>query len=281
MGNKINNNANQPMFKYLQIETTTYCNAVCWFCPNSEIATTRMTDKMLYGIVDSTRGLNVVYRPVGLGEPFGDSRMVKLCKYMKEDPTAQVEIHTNGELVTEKVMENVKDYVDVIRFSIDGFKKETFDVSRGIDFDIVNANAKSFLENAPNVEVQVRMINLPGTEDEQQDFLDYWNGIRKGCALITELYNHPWEKQTESLNLPCKKVYDEAFIYAKGGVHLCPWDFHSKSIIGNVKDDSIVNIWNGALYDKYRNFLADGRRDQIELCSRCDAVFPATYKKYI
>jgi len=122
------------------------------------------------------------------------------------------------------------------------------------------------------------MINLPGTEDEQQDFLDYWNGIREGCALITELYNHPHENQTESLNLPCKKVSNEAFIYAKGSVHLCPWDFNNKSVIGNVKDDSIVNIWNGHLYNKYRKLLAEGKRDQIELCSRCDAVFTNTYK---
>ena len=82
------------MFKYLQIETTTYCNASCWFCPNSKVPTIRMTDKMLYSIVDSTRGLNVVYRPVGLGEPFGDNRMVTLCKYIKEDSTAKIEIHT-------------------------------------------------------------------------------------------------------------------------------------------------------------------------------------------
>ncbi len=267
------------MFKYLQIETTTYCNASCWFCPNKDLpSTVRMTDKMLYDIIDSTRGLNVVYRPVGLGEPFGDARMPKLCKYIKEDPTAIVEIHTNGELLTPKVAEKVIDYVDVIRFSIDGFKKETFDETRGINFETTCANAKSFLENAPDVDVQVRMINLPNTEDEQQDFLTYWNGIRENCALITELYNHPWETQTESLNLPCKKVYDEAFIYASGSVHLCPWDFHNKSVIGNVKDDSIVNIWNGHLYNKYRTLLAEGKRSEIDLCSRCDAVFPDTYK---
>ena len=67
------------MFKYLQIETTTYCNAVCWFCPNKDLPSiSRMSDKMLYGIVDSTRDLNVVYRTVGLGEQFVDARMHKL-----------------------------------------------------------------------------------------------------------------------------------------------------------------------------------------------------------
>lgn len=261
------------MFKYLQIETTTFCNAKCWFCPNHMTPKDHMDIDLIRNIIDSTRDLGIVYRPFGLGDPLVDVRMPEICRYIKQDRTAVVELHTNGEPLTEKMEINISPFVDRMRFSVDGITRETFDESRGINFDRVYENVTRFIENNPNIDCQVRMINLPGTEKEQTDFLNYWNGVRPGCAVITELYQHPWEDQTESLNLPCKKTTNEAFIYVNGDVHLCPWDFGKRNIIGNVNNATIVKIWQSQMYQNYRDILSQGRRCDIELCSRCNAVF--------
>ena len=118
------------------------------------------------------------------------------------------------------------------------------------------------------------MINLPDTQAEQVAFKDYWNNVRPGCAKITELYQHPWEDQTKSLNLPCKKVEEEAFIYIDGTMYLCPWDFGKRNPVGRVDmKTSPVDVWNNHLYNKYKGLLKEGKRCDIELCSRCSAVF--------
>jgi radical SAM protein with 4Fe4S-binding SPASM domain len=263
------------MFKYLQIETTTACNAKCWFCPNHAVPTVRMKDEMIYSIIDSTRGMGITYRPFGLGEPFIDKRMPDILEYIKQDETARIEINTNGELLTDSLVDKIIDNIDIMHFSIDGIKRHTFDEVRKIDYDNVYVNTKNFINRAKGsgIKMEVRMIDLPDTEDEQQEFCDYWNDIYPGIARITKLYNHPWEGQNQALTTPCLKVYNEAFVYVHGTVHLCPWDFGHRAVIGNVKDDTIVNIWNSHLYERYRGLLAAGRRCDITLCSRCDAEF--------
>lgn len=229
---------------------------------------------LIYKIINDTRGMNIVYRPFGLGDPLVDTRMPDICRYIKQDPTATVEIHSNGEPMTYKMETNLSPYVDIVRFSIDGITKKTFDETRGIRFDTVYKNVERFIANNPQLDIQVRMINLPNTEQEQLDFKDHWNNIRPGCAVITELYDHPWEKQTESLALPCKKTVDEAFIYVDGTMYLCPWDFGKRNPVGKVDMlTSPVDIWNNSVYSEYRDLLTKGQRCDIELCSRCSAVF--------
>lgn len=262
------------MFKYLQIETTTFCNASCWFCPNDLVPKEHMDIDLIYKIINDTRGKSIIYRPFGLGEPLVDTRIADICRYIKQDHTAKVEIHSNGEPMTKKMELNLAPYVDIVRFSVDGITKETFNKTRGIRYDIVYNNVKRFVNNNPRLDIQVRMINLPGTEREQEDFKNYWNNIRPGCAVITELYEHPWETQTKSLNSPCKKVTDEAFIYVDGTMYLCPWDFGKRNPVGKVDfETSPIDIWNNMAYTKYKELLNNGNRCDIDLCSRCSAVF--------
>jgi radical SAM protein with 4Fe4S-binding SPASM domain len=176
--------------------------------------------------------------------------------------------------MTPKTELAIAPYVDVVRFSIDGFTKETFDETRGVSFDKTYENVTRFLRNHPEIDIQVRMINLPDTQSEQADYKDYWNNIRPGCAVITELYDHPWESQTESLSATCKKVEDEAFVYVDGTMYLCPWDFGKRNPVGKVDMmTSPVDIWNNHKYAEYKKILGEGRRCDIELCSRCSAVF--------
>ena len=74
------------MFKYLQIETTTFCNATCWFCPNHLVPKEHMELDLIYKIIDDTRDMGIVYRPFGLGEPLVDTRLPDIARYIKEDP---------------------------------------------------------------------------------------------------------------------------------------------------------------------------------------------------
>jgi len=261
------------MFKYLQIETTTFCNATCWFCPNHLVPKQHMPWELFTSVIDSTRGMGITYRPFGLGEPLVDPRIEQILSYIKQDPTAKIEIHTNGAPLSQKIEDKIVPYVDLVRFSIDGITSKTFDESRGISFDLTYHNAKRFIVKNRNIDVEVRMINLPGTEDEQWEYLNYWNNVRPGCALITELYEHPWTTQTESTNDPCVKCQDEAFVYIDGSVHPCCWDFDDREILGNIKEQSLIDIWKSHKFKQLRERLLKGERNKYNLCSRCDAKF--------
>ncbi len=280
----------EPQPKFIQIESTIICNASCWFCPQKKATRTpkKMEDRIWKKIVDDTRGLGITYRPFLLNEPFVDRRMPEIVRYIKQDPTAKVEFNSNGEALTpERTDEIIDAGVDMIKFSVDGIHKETFDESRGISYDKVYTNVKYFIkaanESKRDINSVVRMIQLPGTEEEQIEYKEYWESQNPTGVEFTQLYSYPWEDQTSSLELPCIKMIDEMFFYVNGQATLCCWDTSERGVVGDVNQESVLDIWNGEKMNQYRTLLDKGKRSEIRLCSRCDAYknldFESFFKK--
>jgi len=269
--------------EYIQIETTIACNASCTFCPHKTLTRRprRMKDEVWKKIIDDTRGLGITYRPFLINEPFSDYRLCDIMRYIREDETAKIELNSNGELLKEeKALEVLDIGIDIIRFSIDGFTKESFSKSRvGVDFDKAVERTARFIELAGEKGgagyMEVRMISMPHNENEHRDFVDYWT--RTGAeAVITDLYNWPWDPGVTAVALPCKKILNEMFFYVNGKATLCCWDSHERGVIGDVARMSVLDIWNGEVNRRYRELLSQGRRKEILLCSRCDA-----YKNHV
>jgi len=272
---------------YIQIETTLICNGKCWFCPQ-KAATRRplfMEDWIWKKIIDETRGMGILYRPFLLNEPFVDKRMIDIVRYIKEDPTARIEFNSNGELLTpDKTDELVEIGIDVMRFSVDGIRRETFEQSRKIDYDTVYHNVEYFIQAAnksgKDMRTEVRMIKLPGTEKEQKEYRNYWEARKPTAVVFTDLYNYPWTEQTESLRLPCIKIIDQMFFYVDGRATLCCWDASERQIVGDVKKEHVLAIWNGKTMGHCRGLLDEGRRSEIHLCSRCDAYMHFDFEAF-
>jgi radical SAM protein with 4Fe4S-binding SPASM domain len=270
--------------RYIQLETVTKCNAKCPFCPQHEIerGVPRMADETWQRIVDQTRGWGVTYRPFLTNEPFVDVRQPDIVRYIKQhDHTARVEYNTNGELLTEKTARAILEAgVDIVRFSIDGLSRETYEPSRvGVDYDGVYARVPRFLEiwreegyEAKGVFTEVRMIEIPENRHEIEAYKAFW-GPRCNDVVVTQLYQWPWTGQTAAdvVAKPCLKILDELFFYANGNATICCWDVHERAVVGNVHEQTVAEIWNSYAARHLRALLDDGRRDLIHLCSRCNA----------
>jgi sulfatase maturation enzyme AslB (radical SAM superfamily) len=271
----------------IQLETVTVCNAKCPFCPQNEIKRDppRMPDATWQKIVDDTRGLGITYRPFLTNEPFVDKRQPEIVRYIKEhDPTARVEYNTNGELLTEELGRALLQAgVDIMRFSIDGLSRETYEPSRvGVSYDRVYERVTRFLEiwdregYRDRIFTEVRMIEVPENRHEIAAYREFW-GPRCTEVVITEMYQWPWtgQKREDAVLKPCLKILDEMFFYSNGNATLCCWDVHERAVIGNVHEQAVLEIWRGYVARQLRALLDDGRRNLIHLCSRCNA-----YQKY-
>ncbi|MFH1754619.1 MAG: radical SAM/SPASM domain-containing protein [Candidatus Latescibacterota bacterium] len=268
--------------EFIQIETNIACNAECPFCPHDEIVRKekRMRDEIWMKIIDETRELAITYRPFLVNEPLTDKRLGRIMRYIRQDATAKIELNTNGELMTEDIALEILDArIDAIRFSIDGFSEESFSKSRvGLDYQKTMDRTLRFIrlanERGGAGMIEVRMIESDDTRGEIEAFREFW---RKAGAepVITPLYRWPWEPGVTMVPLPCLKVLKEMFICADGRATLCCWDTRQRSVIGDVTQEHTLEVWNGELNQRYRRLLSQGKRDQILLCSRCDA-----YKDY-
>lgn len=273
---------------FIQIETTIACNAECPFCSHRTLTRRprRMEDWVWKKIVDETRGLGITYRPFLINEPLADMRLGEIMRYIRRDPTARIELNTNGEMMKKQRAEEILDAgVDVIRFSIDGHSRETFEKSRvGLDFDTTVYRTARFIrmarERGGAGRIEVRMIDLPENRHEHEAFVEFWTKAGADEVLVTEYYNWPWEPGVEAVALPCKKVLREMFFYVNGKATLCCWDAHERAVIGDVRTTHVLDIWKGEINRRYRALLAEGRRREILLCSRCEAYRHHTFEGF-
>ena len=264
--------------RYIQIETIIGCDANCPFCPQKKIdrKPVIMPEATWKKIIDDTRGLGITYRPFLQNEALIDKRLARIVAYIKEDPTARVEINTNGSLLDEKRgAELIGAGIDVVRFSIDAFSPGTFARCRvGLNYEQVVGNISAFIAATAHahrtVVTEVRMIDMDFNRHEQRDFIEYWSA-RADRALIVPLYNWPWDDGVEMVRKPCIKMREEMFFYTDARAVLCCWDIAGRAVIGDVSKESVLDIWNGAVRRRMAECLARGERGKILLCSRCDA----------
>jgi hypothetical protein len=264
--------------KYIQIETSVVCNSNCVFCPHKEMerGPDYMEEWVWRKIIDESRGKGIIYRPFMINEPFVDLRMPEVIRHIRKDVTAKIEFNSNGNFHPKfDVAEALKLGIDWVRFSVDGFTEDTFKKSgRGGSFKRIVSNILGFIEerNRQNsrCHVEVRMIDLDITRAEQQDFLNFWKN-HADEATITRLYSWPWSGQTEPFNAPCPKIKSEMFFMVDGRAVLCCWDAFGRGVVGDVKTQTVEEIWLGNPNQAYRALLEKGERSKIHLCSRCDA----------
>src|SRR5439155_16258576 len=103
--------------KLVEIETFTYCNRTCWFCPNSRIdrrTTNRYMDEELYLKIISELA-EIDYRGTitysRYNEPLADRIILtRLREARAALPNALLSTHTNGDYLT-------RDYLDDLRKS--------------------------------------------------------------------------------------------------------------------------------------------------------------------
>jgi MoaA/NifB/PqqE/SkfB family radical SAM enzyme len=191
--------------------------------------------------------------------------------------------------VTEKLSRELLEAgVDIMRFSIDGFSRETYEPSRiGIDYTKVMERTQRFLElwdeggYRDKVFTELRMIEVPENKHEVQAYKDFW-GPRCSEVLITHMYQWPWtgQKREDVVLKPCLKVLDEMFFYTNGNATICCWDVHERAVVGNVNEQAVHEIWESYAARCMRATLDDGRRDLLNLCSRCNAYEDYDFSKF-
>lgn len=273
--------------KYIQIETSVVCNSHCVFCPHKEMerGPDYMEERVWKKIVDESRGHGVIYRPFLINEPFVDLRIPEIIRYIRRDPTAKVEFNSNGNFHPSfDFTAALEAGIDWVRFSIDGFTEETFKKSgRGGNFKRIVSNVLDFIDARNRLgstcHVEVRMIDLDFARHEQKEFLEFW-GHHADEATITTLYDWPWSGQIEPFRAPCPKIRQEMFFLSDGRAVLCCWDAFARGIIGDIKVNTVREIWLGNPNQLYREFLGRGERDRIHLCSRCDAFKNYDFSKW-
>ncbi|MDY2585306.1 radical SAM/SPASM domain-containing protein [Helicobacter sp.] len=226
------------------------------------------------------------------GEPLLDKKIAQRIADLKRVGIQKVVIVTNAQLLTlKKAQEILSSGIDEIMFSVDGYSKEVYEKIRvGLQRDLVYNNVLNFisLRNAyfPKVCIKVRFIEQELNKMESQIWLDFWKSKLQATDVAYIMPLHSWGNQLEKekqekvkalSSYACISPFSSLAMHYDGRVGLCGVDYGCKFLLGDFRDSSIQEIWQGERARAVKEAHLSGNRNAYSLCQGCD-LWDRTYK---
>jgi len=284
---------NRPHFHFsykippvLQLEPANICNINCICCsaPQTSRKKGHMPLNLFQKIIDEASDIGV--RKIKLflhGEPFLHPRLIEMVRYIKSRRNLGISIATNGFLLDKEksklLLRSGLGYEDEVVFSILGYSKEVHErVMSGINHEDVLTNIFDFLklrkQYGSNVNILVTFKRMPENKHEEKQFVKYWR--KKVDKVWTSTISKSFreyknnEIDTPQRNNTCTGLWKEMVVFWNGDVTICTSDIDGNYIVGNLKERSIKEIWDGKQLSSVRNLHRKKQFQKIPLCSKCD-----------
>lgn len=280
---------------HLDIEATSNCNLKCTMCPRTEMIDdgtfwdVKNFDFDLYTrLIDeaTAKGLcSLKYNY--LGEPLMNPRLIEMIRYAKDKGVVDVMFNTNATLLTERIARQlIESGLDKLFFSFDSPYREHYNKIRiNAEYDKALRNIKRFMQLRDEMGsvkpfTRVSMVRMEENEHEWQAFKDLFEPIVDAVAYVdyVEHTNRTSDgktlhqigvKSSPETKFCCPQLWQRMFVHPDGVVSVCCVDSARELSVGNIKDRTIEEIWNGPEYQKLRELHATGRIDEIPACANC------------
>ena len=281
------------------VDPASSCNFKCTFCPTGHrqlIADTgryqgTMKWEVFTKIVDDLEEFDDPIRVLRLykdGEPLLNKRFANMVSYAKQSGYISfIDTTTNASLITPERMGPILEAgLDRINISVDGMTEETYKKFIGVKFDFPKMveNIKWIYANKGNCEIAVKIPNelLEGTPAQVffDTFGDYCDRIfienfapcwpefdveaRTGVKITKGLYN-----QEIGNTEVCPYIFYQYSVNADGLVSSCFLDWQRKLVIGDVRTQSMKEIWNSKKMNDLRVLHLEGKRHENSTCGSC------------
>jgi len=268
----------------LTIEPNNICNLKCVMCPYKRMKRKKETMplNLFKKIVDEAKELGCKdVHMTQYNEPFTDCFLFDRIEYLRKAGMSSW-FYSNGMLLDSGMRKNVlENPPNLIRFSIDGVKKETFEKIRvGADYNKVVNNVFSLYKERneknkklPRIEVYFTLFDK--NKDEVNDFLKFW----KGKCDFASVYPADSRESEKFVRVNYKKCRPypcfnprRILILSNGLVVLCCVDFEGEVVLGDLTKQTLKQVVNSK---KFKEVFASqmDRSCKIPLCTKCSKLY--------
>jgi radical SAM protein with 4Fe4S-binding SPASM domain len=271
---------------FLLIEPTNDCNLNCSFCPRK--ASSRevgyMDFELYRKIIDECArfGKRMMIGLQKDGEPLLHPSILKMIKYAKDNSAAHVvHLATNAVALNEDMSMGIIDSgLDDLLVSIDAVNDQTYRKIKGKnELPRVEDNVRRLLRLKKKIRsnkpfVRVKFIRMADNNPEAGSFKRKWKGLADWVE-ITDLFRWGEAGNIGSDPLKCPPRYPCLFpwywpaINWNGDLSVCCYDFNCEGVMGNIREDSISNIWKNPALRRIRSAHLAGQYDKISFCAKC------------
>ncbi len=215
----------------------------------------------------------------GAGEPLLQPKFKQFLRLLRSHDLLRAGFLSNGMLFDEDWSKFVIDNnLEWVGFSIDGVHPATHrQVRPGSDLQQIEKNLNRLLEMREKARrsrprVTLNMVMYPEIASQKDAFFKKWFSVVD--SITFSYFRDPpsskrWPR-TPLKRSPCPLLWSQMVIAWDGTVGLCCEDFDMDESLGNVRQQSILEIWNGSRISMVRNAHKDGKIDGLALCRTCD-----------
>lgn len=266
-----------------QIEITNICNLKCPMCPRTHGMKRKLEymDLSLFKkIIDKVckfnpRNGNIRLQLHHFGESLLHPQLKEILLYCKSKNVATM-ISSNGTVLTKEKREAIIGNLDRIWISFDSIDKETYEKMRkGANFEDTIEKVVKLIEEKGNRIPLVEMSTL--LHENKEDYEKFWR--EKGVKKFIWKNYHNWRGEEKiknftniKLKIPngaCGYLFSCFSVLVDGSVVPCCMDYNGDMIMGNLKDQSIEEIFTGDKYTFMRFNHLSGYKKYLYLCSEC------------
>ncbi|MEN6620159.1 MAG: radical SAM/SPASM domain-containing protein [Smithella sp.] len=275
--------------KQLIIDIHSYCNATCKICPYPALK------KIIpMGIMDEDLFKKIVQNFLNLSKKNNFKGSILFCnmgelfvypelaidrlKYVLQYDF-DLSIQTNGALLTPKMTDSLNDigYKGPVTISFHGISPDVYKRVMGLNISKTLKNIDYLIQNYPKEKIGIQSIPCRWPRGEAKHIRTFFNqkgiGVRmplpnNRAGLLPEIsvYNK------ESL-IGCNpnRPLGEMVVCFDGDVVLCCNDMAREEIVGNLKNSSIEEVWNGdAMISKVNQIYCGQPSNDNFICKKCE-----------
>ena len=266
-----------PFPLHIDFEASFRCNLNCPMCFRPHI------DKKNYGDMDfdlykkcidecakhNLYSIRLSWR----GESTLNPNIVEMVKYAKEKGIKEVSLITNGRLLEGNMAEGlIRSGLDYLTVSVDGLKEHYDKLRKPNTFQDISKKLQDFYSMKTRIGGGFPLLKIQAIWSYiKEDPAVYYNYFKD----FTDKINFDAENDYSLMEVPqdsnfiCQYPWQRITVTWNGEIPLCISDWNMYIKIGNLKTQTIREVWLGAAMERYRKIQLDRKRLSIACCKKC------------
>jgi radical SAM protein with 4Fe4S-binding SPASM domain len=267
----------------VDIELSSLCNLKCPMCYTitnafkEQVNVTRMDWDLYRKVIDEIGGKVTALRLSLRGEATLHKRFIEAIKYAKDHGIKEVSLLTHGGKLTLPYFKKMVDAgVDWITISADGVGSTYERVRKPLKFDDLLNKIKTIKQYKEENKLKRPVIKVQGIWPAiTESGVDAYYNTFSPCAdlvafnpLIDYLSNDTHIEYLEDFT--CPQQYQRLVIGADGLVMKCSNDEENREVIGDIKIETVHQVWHGEKMEAVRRMHLKPRGFmESAVCRKC------------
>lgn len=288
----------------LYVDPSSACNFRCQFCPTGHIdllkaseykrrvMSLRLFEKLLQDLEAFPQALRVM-RMNKIGEPTLNKNLPTMVRLAKESGRVRyIDFATNASMFSPEMLTQLVDAgLDRMNISLEGISKEQYAEHAKVDFDFAKLvdQIRWLYPHRGNCEITIKVPgDYLGAEDRERFFDlfgDYCDRIfveelspiwpefdlenRAGVSASKPVGQYRERLEDKDV---CTYIFYAMAVNADGTVSACCPDWDQKLVVGDIRTQSLREIWHSPGMNKLRRLHLQGRRRENPVCRACGHV---------